>query len=208
MVSALRRFGFRGIVISCFAYPDHAKALIAALAGAGGQPAIYTPNTDLAFVPLPPDPATRAAQPALPDSANISLASGWWPTEELPTGALLCWTRGDAVIALYRDPSLPAATPVELSFVVASPSARKLHIGLMAKTLVTVDLTANVARSLGPMSLSLKPGWNLLHMRTDQPPVRRADVPLDPREIALMVTEIRASGLAPGATGPLVAPKP
>ncbi len=202
MVANLRRFGFRGIVVSCAAYPDQAKALLAALSGAAGQPTLLSPKADLAFVLLPPSPAPGNDAPVLPDTANISLARGWWPPEELPTGELLCWTRGDAVIALYRSPSLPPAVPAEIRFVVASPTARTLRVGHHGKELAIVELAANVARSLGPLSLTLKPGWNLLHLRTNQPPARRADVPLDPREIALMVTDIRASGLAPGAAGP------
>ena len=203
MVADLRQFGFRGIVVSCAAYPDHAKALLAALSDAAGQPMLLSPKADLAFVPLPPDPATEHGEQARPDTANISLAKGWWPPEELPTGKLLCWTRGDAVIALYRDPTLLAATAAEIHLVVASPTARTLRIGLQGKELTTVELAANVARSLGPLPLALKPGWNLLHLRTDQPAARRADVPSDPREIALMVTDIWASGLAPSTAEPL-----
>ena len=200
MVAELRRRGFGGVVVSRAAYPDHGDALLAGLAAAAEHPTVASAGGELGFVPL--GTSSRESPAAVPETANLSLQTGWWSVEYDDPGTPQVWTQGDATLALFLDPTRSKTAGealATLSFEVSSLTARELRLSGRGCPPLAVALRPNLPYRVESLPLKLRPGWNLLRLTTDQPAARRPGVPGDPREVAFFVRDLRATGL--GATG-------
>jgi hypothetical protein len=164
LVSTLERYGFAALHVNRRGFEDRGEGLMAELASLGYTQTIEGVRGEQAAVLLRPVPA-----PELPLGRTLTFGRGWYLQPVETDGESVRWSHGPAVLTYFNPDDRPLDVTLHLRARAATD--RRVRVTLNGRTVAIDERIGPEARSLGPLTLRLRPGVNRLDVTSTLPPV-------------------------------------
>ena len=160
-VPLLQEYGFSGLYINRKGYRDRGEGLLRELDQLGYRDRLEAPDGDQIVVRLQP-----AENPRPPLGASLTYGHGWHNVSDRGVR----WAYEDAVLSYYNP--YPHPLPAVLKFTVQGVALRPIVVEFDGRLLR--ELAAGPTPQPVAADLSLRPGVNLIHLRSSERAIRRS----------------------------------